>query len=738
MISKDKVYTHIKKTDNLPTLPEILLELLEACEKEDAPIVEIASIVSKDPALSLRVLNLVNSAYYSLERSFTSVEQAVVYLGANSIKHIAVTTSIHQVFEGKRFNSIEQFQLGDFWWHSLMCATFAKRLASTLRFNNPDEAYLSGLLHDIGRLVLVSAFPEEYKAVLVKTVDTNDKIGAETELIGITHCEAGSWLIRNWKMNSTMADAIKYHHESLETIKQAFPLVKIVYASNLLSDSSLSSEESRENCQHLLGLRKEEVDEVVKDVTEEVAQIADNLGIKVQPPSDKVTGERAIYQIRNTIGSSDTPTIVEHEQQGTDDDNEDSAQVALVARMKSITLLSGFLENLMQAGKEESILSVFEQAMSILFNINDVLFFLADKNDLLLSGCSSSQNSLNQVGKGMIFPIQNNPSHIVRSYLGSKVISLTKNDRQSNLADEQVLSILGCSNVTIFPVLADTNVIGVAVLGLPEKTTFLSRCDDRLVRVIIHQVGMCLYFEKMQLKKAEEIEAERMAAVAVTARKFAHEINNPLGIINNYLVTMSLKLSDEGVVKEELEVIREEIDRISSMINKMDKFSQTSFTSHELSDVNRVIDDTLKIVKLSLFSDSSAEVFFKPNLEIQKIMTSKDGLKQILINLLKNAKEAMDGKGSVEIITQPIIRGNGEFLSEMMGGVMIEVKDNGPGLPESIKENLFKPFVTTKTNGHSGLGLSIVKNTVKELGGTISCKTNSKEGTVFTILLPPP
>ena len=84
MISKEKVYSEIQKSGNLPTLPEILLKLLEACDNENTPISEIASIISKDPVLSLKVLQLVNSAYYGLRKKFKSVEQAVVYLGANS------------------------------------------------------------------------------------------------------------------------------------------------------------------------------------------------------------------------------------------------------------------------------------------------------------------------------------------------------------------------------------------------------------------------------------------------------------------------------------------------------------------------------------------------------------------------------------------------------------------------------------------------------------------------------
>lgn len=113
-------------------------------------------------------------------------------------------------------------------------------------------------------------------------------------------------------------------------------------------------------------------------------------------------------------------------------------------------------------------------------------------------------------------------------------------------------------------------------------------------------------------------------------------------------------------------------------------------------------------------------------------MTSKDAIKQILINLLKNAAEAMIKGGSVTVTT----RQPAEELTTGKKGIEIVVADTGPGLPESVTANLYRPFVTTKQNGHSGLGLSIVHKTVKDLGGTLSHTSSPADGTSFSIFLP--
>jgi nitrogen-specific signal transduction histidine kinase/HD-like signal output (HDOD) protein len=744
MISKESVYTRIRKTGNLPTLSGILLKLLEACDNDAAPLAEIASLVSKDPALSFRVLQLVNSSFSGHRSNFTGIEQAVASLGVNSIKNIAVTTSIHQVFEQKRFKAVKQFNINTFWWHSLMCATLARRIAKKIRFSNINEAYLSGLLHDIGRMVLISTFPKEHDAFLLETEDAQNELWAEEQLIGVTHCEAGYWLVQNWNLNSMMADAIRYHHVPLDQVREAFPLIKIVYVANLLRETGPNHESSAAAGELLLGLDSVDLRNIVEGATEEVLQIADSLDIRVRPPGfggkggrkgqtsgQGNTAEDAMFEDIPPLLFDGIPPLSDPRKPDTADED------SLAARIRSIALLSGFLENLVQAGDSEAILAVFEQSMSILFNIEEVLFFLPDKDQMLLKGRTSEANTLQQLSEGLVLPVQRSSSLIVKAFRNPVLTYLTAESHKGNLADAQVMSAFRSTTVLFVPILAARKPAGVILLGLPEALKSLSRSDLKLIQVIAGQVGLCLFMENMKTRKAEEIEAERMAAVSLTARKFAHEINNPLGIISNYLTTMRLKLSDENDIQEELAIVGEEIKRISSMVNQMDLFSQTAPASHVLTDVNEVIEEVIHLVRSPLLAAAGTIISFRPDAKLPKIMTSRDALKQILINLLKNASEAMADGGSVEVrtgVSSSRIGPGGEVLQPDC--IEIMVRDTGPGLPESIMQNLYKPLLTTKNNGHSGLGLSIVLKTVKDLGGSISCSSRPYEGTSFFISLP--
>ena len=725
MLSKDKTFSLIQKSGNLPTLPAILLKLLAACDSDDTPMSDISAIISKDPVLSFKVLQLVNSAYYGFRYSFNGIDQAVVYLGANTIKNLAVTMSVHQVFQQKRFQTIKHFNINIFWYHSLMCATLAKRIAVKTGFTNIDEAYLSGLLHDIGRLILVSTFPKEHETILTETKDRNNTLWAESQLLGVTHCETGGWLMQKWRLGSMMADAIRYHHETPEKIKEAFPLVKIIYIANLLCEKSDTIKQQCADADLLTGLDYADIQEIVEGAEEEVEQIALNLEINVQKPDD-TKNSPAVNQETTPGVEPESPTSIDQT------DSQENLQEALTTRVKSVSLLSSFLENLAQSTDTEGIIAVCEQAMSILFNIEKVLFFLKDNDNILLRGRTSTINNLHQASLGLTLTLQQSSSLIVKTCHDMSMAFLTADKPIDNLADEQILTILKSSTVLMVPLVADKQPGGVILLGLPENVKSLATSDYKLVQVVVQQVGLCLQLERMKEQKAADLEAERMAAVSLTARKVAHEINNPLGIISNYITSMKLKLADDGAIQNELAIIDEEIHRMSAMISQLDMFSQEPVCSSVLTDVNRVIEDIVQLFKSAHFAGTEIIMSFIPEENLPPIMTSKDSLKQIIINLLKNGVEAMDGSGNITVKTRRLVP---EVITDKEG-IEIVVADTGPGLPESVKANLYTPFVTTKQDGHSGLGLSIIYKTVKDLGGTISCTSNPIDGTCFSIFLP--
>ncbi len=709
MISKDTVYSKIKDAGNIPTLPEVLLKLLSACDNEDTPLSEISEIVSHDPALSAKILQLVNSAYYGFRHSFSSINQAVIYLGANTIKNLAVTMSVHQVFSSKRQQSTGNLQPALFWWQSLMCASTAKHIAEKAGATNSDEAYLGGLLHNIGQLILASTFREEYAAITAQKQLGVDLLALEEQYFGINHSEAGAWLVRTWNLNPLIADAIQYHHAPITLIKEAFPLVKIIYAANQLTQNYMELNYTCDACSDLFRMGQNDLDEIVENGSEEVDAMAASMGIVVYTGFNK------------------------KEHRETEKDTTQTAEKTIISRVQNISLLTSFLTELVQANSVDEMFSAFERSINILYNFDKVLFFLPDEKNIFFNGQTSSQNPLHSTCSGLTLPLEKSSSQIAKTYFDPHPKEhLIQAGKDSNLADQQILSIFKSSAALPLRLSIKGKAVGVVLLGLPQESCPLPDHVTNLLGSLVQQLALCLHLEFEKRKRAKELHTERMDAISMTARKFAHEINNPLGIISNYLVGMRFKLPEEHEILGDIGIIDEEIKRISGMVSQMQMFSQAPFSKFEQIDINKLISTLIQLVKSSLFARPDLSLSFIPGSDVPLITTSRDAIKQVLINLLKNAAEAMEDGGRVMVRTKK----HSEDEPGANSGVEIIISDTGPGLPDAVKNNLYKPFITTKQNGHSGLGLSIINKIVSDIGGELSCSSTKTKGTTFTIILP--
>lgn len=200
----------VKNLDDLPSLPAVVMELLNSIDQEEVDIAVLAKKVSHDQALTAKTLRLANSSLFGLQVKVTTIQQAITFLGFQSTRNLITAAAVTGCFADKLCPG---FDHRSFWRHSIATAACAKVLARHVRFNQ-DYAFTAGLLHDIGRLVLVSSFPELYAQVIAhqKAHDTY-ALEAERAVIGIDHVEAGLALAEHWNFSDTMRLAIAGHHE---------------------------------------------------------------------------------------------------------------------------------------------------------------------------------------------------------------------------------------------------------------------------------------------------------------------------------------------------------------------------------------------------------------------------------------------------------------------------------------------------------------------------------------------
>ncbi|MGZ8288161.1 MAG: HDOD domain-containing protein [Telluria sp.] len=195
---------------DLPSLPAVVMELLSSIDQENVDISVLAKKVSHDQALTAKTLRLANSSLYGLQVKVTTISQAITFLGFQTTRNLITAAAVTGCFpEGL----CAGFDHRAFWRHSIATAACAKVLARRMRLNQ-DYAFTAGLLHDIGRQVLVTSFPELYAQVIAaRKAGDIELLDAERTILGVDHVEAGIALAGHWNFSDTMRLAIAHHHD---------------------------------------------------------------------------------------------------------------------------------------------------------------------------------------------------------------------------------------------------------------------------------------------------------------------------------------------------------------------------------------------------------------------------------------------------------------------------------------------------------------------------------------------
>ena len=205
----------VNNTIELPTMPEVLLKLNEVMANPDAYAEDVAKVVSKDPAVATNILRIVNSAYYGLQVRVSSVSLAISVMGFNMTKKVALKAAVFSVF-GKRRDKIQHFDPLAFWRHAIYAGTAARVLggnSAVFAATHAEDIYIAGLLHDIGKIILMEKTAPKYLAMLRKSVQQKrPEIEVEMGDFGFTHADVGSVLAIKWFLPEDLAIAIRYHH----------------------------------------------------------------------------------------------------------------------------------------------------------------------------------------------------------------------------------------------------------------------------------------------------------------------------------------------------------------------------------------------------------------------------------------------------------------------------------------------------------------------------------------------
>ncbi len=307
--------------------------------------------------------------------------------------------------------------------------------------------------------------------------------------------------------------------------------------------------------------------------------------------------------------------------------------------------------------------------------------------------------------------------------------------RDKFAAEEDLRFIEYFPHGLVIPLVFQTKLRGVLIISGRGAGVMYPDSDIEFLSILANQTAVSIENARLyesekealnKLQQAQEklVQSEKSAALGELSAKVAHEINNPLGIIKNYLFLATKHFEEPEKAEQYMGIVRQEIDRIAAIVRQLLDFHRPVIIRFAQVEPQKIIREILGMMKYQM-DDSRVTVDLQVDDNVPVIKAWPEGLKQVLMNLLVNAREAMSEGGHIKIAVTSI----GKRVS-------ISIQDSGPGIPEDNIPHIFDSFFTTKgEKGGTGLGLSVCKRIIKNHRGSISYK-NTETGGCFIIELP--
>ncbi len=725
----------LQQVEALPTLPSVAMRLLQITSADDSDARQIIDLVRSDPAMTTKILSLCRGSTMGLRQQTLTIDRAVVLLGFDSIRNAVLSIKVFETF-GQTPNDGEgsdepRLDHAAFWRHCLGVAVAAEMLANRHGRHedlDPSEAFVCGLLHDIGKLALDHVLPKSYQRVIDLTERTHANIAQiERKVLGIDHYTAGKRLAEQWGLSHMLGDCIwlhgsKYrslpdlpHQRMVGLVGLADLIVRrqhIGYSGNYVLDEGIDARIEE------LGLDPDRVTEVSDQLHEEIERRATALGVGATP--DRRLFVESIMQANAVLGRLNTQL--------------DRQRRTAAQRGRAIAAITQFHSQ--QIGPARTITEVLAAVVT-----SGVSVFGPGRYAVIHQGGDKTQWQISQF---------NGEGRLVRSQLA---------DPPPNLQDLSALAQrdeLPVGWMGVLPWLADylvgfDDLREVRLLPLP--------CAWGTAAVLVHDRSELPETEQLQAlaatwgaaigaacqhdgarRLAEQLaEANRvltetqeallqhqsLARLGEMAAGAAHEMNNPLAVISGRAQLLSMKLERGTREQADAAMVFEHAQRLSDLITALHLFAEPPRPRIASTTLTDVLERAVQMLRRR-YPDAPAIRAGSVN-QLPALRTDADHLAQVLGELLINAHEAKPSQ-PVRVTAQ---------VDPLDDRLVLQVIDNGTGMDAETLEHAFDPFFSRKPAGRqTGLGLARAQRLIEGLGGRIALDSAADNRTTATVTLP--
>ena len=731
----------LKTIDQLPTLPGVAMQVLELSMQDEIDIDKLARLIETDPALTAKILNLVNRASHKLTRKITTVQQAISMLGLTTLRCSLLGVITQEYITGAH-HTFPKLQK-EIWTHSLVCAIAAQLIAEKTYPGLRHEAFVSGIMHDIGKILIMLALPDQYQSIQDELSEHADLITLELNTLNCSHTQVGKWLAQKWALPEGLTEVIFYHHQpahSIPLLRTRTELLHIVMLADLMAhdfflDRSHGPSEVNELNQLLKHLELSE----------------DDLAA-IQKKISPLYVERAeLFNLESDLNNLYLPVVQKANQKLS------SISLELERNKKRIYFASQYQKlindtalNISNARTFEDIFagvgetfkssSLFQAGVIYTLDLDNRLlegriWLYPDKNKKLLcfldkEGQPIWDQQTSHFPKGLKGILSTYPQRLNRSE--------TDSHEQAQVSYKYPFYIFPLyaypgtirGEFCLIPASEDKTLNDEETLHIQQTVKLVTASLEKLMAhdsLEQRNDELSLALWKNQQINNKLLQTERLAAVGQLSAGAAHEINNPLAIINARAQLMQLKETDDKKL-EHLKQITDQIDRISSILTNLMDFARPSPPDLGMVNVPELLNKVIQLTQIAL-DKCSIEVRTSFDPKTPSIKADSNQIEQVFLNLIINAQHSMEEKGGkLRVQVRP-----GRDLKY----VVIKIIDQGGGISQKDLTKIFDPFYSTKEPGKgTGLGLSTSLSIIENHFGKLDIHSTEGAGTTVTIRLP--
>ncbi|MAE60490.1 MAG: hypothetical protein CMJ49_03935 [Planctomycetaceae bacterium] len=726
----------LQQIESLPTLPGIAMRLLQLTTDDDSDTNQVVELIRSDQALSVKVLALCRAADFGVRGNEVDIDRAVVMLGFDAVRNAVLSIKVMESFAEAEVDAAPddgaaRFDRPAFWRHCLAVAIAAELIAarhSHLRDLKPADAFMCGLLHDLGKLALDYALPRSYLRVIELTEKTHGNIAEiERDVLDLDHHTAGKRLAERWQLPHVIQDAMWLHGVPFESLPDlphrrligliglADLLVRrqhIGYSGNHDLDESLIERATA------LGLDADEVESVVAETHEELRRRSEAMGLSDQPTTRLML--ESIMQANSVLGRLNQD--LQHKRQ------------LAGSQSQALDVIGRFHRRASEPGR--SVQDVLAEAVRSAGEVFGPGFYAiihqpTDDPNWVVSRYHHSGRLINS---RMMEPPPHSPS-------------------LAQLIDADQLSV---DTMGVLPwlhdVLADHNDIrrirllpiteawGTASVMLHDRTALpkprllaaLTRSWGAAIAAAAKHEGARRLGERLAETNRIVAQSQQtltrsksLARLGEMASGAAHEMNNPLAVISGRAQLLAATLEQGSKARESAELIFEQSQRLSDLISALRLFAEPPKPNIQDVNVTAVIERAVHFVQQRAPDAPAIRVSVSP--AMPPLHADAEQLASALGEVVLNAVQS-GGTSPVELSIH---------VDPLKGRWNFNVKDDGVGMDARTLEHAFDPFFSAQPAGRQpGLGLARARRLVECMGGDIELRSTQGQGSTAIVTMP--